>query len=231
MIEDTIKEIQSNISKAASVSGRDEKDITLIAVSKTYSPEHIFPAVECGVCDLGENRVQEIMEKYEKIPNVRWHLIGHLQKNKVKYIIDKVHMIHSVDSYELAQEINKRAESIGKIQKILIQVSMVGEETKFGVDPNLCLDVINKISRLNNLKVCGIMTIPPIYSDPNDTRRLFKNCKKLFDEIKAINIENVNFEHLSMGMSADYPMAIEEGATMVRLGRIIFGARDASPTK
>lgn len=231
MTQDRINKIRTAIRQAAEKSGRTEADITLIGVSKTFPPEHILPAVKCGICDLGENRVQELVEKYDKIPGVRWHLIGHLQRNKVKYIIDKAYMIHSVDSYELAEEINRRAAAINKRQKILIQVSMVGEESKFGIAPDLCRDLIVKISRLNNLQVCGIMTIPPIYDDVNNTRKLFRDCRKLFENIKNSGIEGVKMEHLSMGMSADFPIAIEEGATMVRLGRIIFGKRDYTVTK
>lgn len=226
MMQDTINNIRETIKVSAQKSGRKEEDITLIGVSKTFPAEHIIPAVQYGVTDLGENRVQELVEKFDQIPDVRWHLIGHLQKNKVKYIIDKAYMIHSVDSYDLALEIDKRAQAIGKRQKILVQVSMVGEESKFGIAPDLCLNLVNEISRLKFIEVCGIMTIPPMYDDPNMTRNLFKDCKALFEEIKSANIEGVNMQHLSMGMSADYPIAIEEGATMVRLGRIIFGARD-----
>jgi len=226
MMENTINEIRNTIKLSAEKSGRNEEDITLIGVSKTFSAEHILPAVQCGITDLGENRVQELVEKYDKIPGVRWHLIGHLQKNKVKYIIDKVYMIHSVDSYDLALEINKRAQAIGKRQKILVQVSMVGEESKFGIAPDLCLNLVNEISRLKFIEVCGIMTIPPMYDDPHMTRKLFKDCRALFENIRAAGIPDVNMQHLSMGMSADYAIAIEEGATMVRLGRIIFGKRD-----
>lgn len=226
MMVDRLAEISAGIEAASAVSGRSKDDITLIGVSKTFPVEHILPAVNAGLKDLGENRVQELVEKYDHIPGVRWHLIGHLQKNKVKYIIDKVHMIHSVDSYDLALEIDKRAKAIGKKQKILVQVSMVGEESKFGVSPQETFNLINLISRLNNIEVCGIMTIPPLYDDLTMTRKLFKNCRVLFEEIKNKNIPGVNMQHLSMGMSGDYTVAIEEGATMVRLGRIIFGNRD-----
>ena len=226
MMQKAIDNIRQTIRLSAGNSGRSEEDITLIGVSKTFPAEHILPAVQLDITDLGENRVQELVEKYDQLPDVRWHLIGHLQKNKVKYIIDKVYMIHSVDSYDLALEINKRAQAIGKRQKILVQVSMVGEESKFGIAPDLCLNLVNEISRLKFIEVCGIMTIPPLYDDPNMTRKLFKDCRSLFEEIKLANIPGVNMQHLSMGMSADYPIAIEEGATMVRLGRIIFGARD-----
>lgn len=228
MMVDRLAEISAGIEAAAALSGRSRDDITLIGVSKTFPVEHILPAVNAGLKDLGENRVQELVEKYDHIPGVRWHLIGHLQKNKVKYIIDKVHMIHSVDSYDLALEIDKRAKAIGKKQKILVQVSMVGEESKFGISPQETFNLINLISRLNNIEVCGIMTIPPLYDDINMTRKLFKDCRVLFEEIKNKNIPGVNMQHLSMGMSGDYPVAIEEGATMVRLGRIIFGNRDYS---
>ncbi len=226
MMQKVIDDIKSTIKKSAEESGRSAEAVTLMAVSKTFSPEHILPAVQCGICDLGENRVQELVEKYDAIPDVRWHLIGHLQKNKVKYIIDKVYMIHSVDSYELALEINKRAEAIGKRQKILVQVSMAGEESKFGISPDLCLNLVNEISQLKFIEVCGIMTIPPIYDDQAMTINLFKNCRLLFEKIRAANIPNTSIQHLSMGMSADYPLAVKEGATMVRIGRSIFGARD-----
>ncbi len=225
-MQKVIDDIKANIKQVALKSGRCEDDVTLIAVSKTFPQEHIIPAVQCGITDLGENRVQELVDKYDCISGVRWHLIGHLQKNKVKYIIDKVYMIHSVDSYDLALEINKRAEAIGKRQKILVQVSMVGEESKFGISPDLCLNLVNEISRLKFIEVCGIMTIPPIYDDSSMTKNLFRNCRNLFEKIKAANIPGTNIKHLSMGMSSDYPIAIEEGATMVRIGRSIFGARE-----
>ncbi len=221
-IYENIENVRQKISLSAKKSGRKESDITLIGVSKTKPVDLIKEAVDGGVCELGENRVQEVLEKFDKIQNANWHLIGHLQKNKVKYIVDKAEYIHSVDSLELAKEINKQAEKIGKIQKVLIQVNVSGEESKFGVKPEAVLPLCNGIKDFKNIKVKGLMTIAVKDATETELREVFGGLRKIFEKI---NIENIDMEHLSMGMSGDYEIAIEEGATMVRVGTGIFGSR------
>ncbi len=225
-IKENLESVKSGISEAAAQSGRRESDIRLIAVTKTYGTDAINEAIDCGVTDIGENRVQEILEKYESVKPVRWHLIGHLQKNKVKYIIDKVEMIHSVDSVELACEINRRAEKIDKVQKILIEVNVSGEESKFGVRAEECADICLAISELEHVKICGLMTVAPYTDDENTLREVFGGLKRLSLEIDAKNIDGVSMTELSMGMTNDYKLAAAEGSTMVRVGTGIFGARD-----
>ncbi len=222
---ENIENVRQRISAAAMEAGRKEEEITLIGVSKTKPVDLILQGVECGIFDLGENRVQEVMEKCDQIKNVRWHLIGHLQKNKVKYIVDKAEFIHSVDSFELAKEINKQAEKVGKVQKILIQVNVSGEESKFGINPEELTCLCQDIKGFANIKVKGLMTMAPKDSTENELRQIFGGLRKLSEEIKKQKIENIDMEHLSMGMSGDYEIAIKEGATMVRVGTGIFGTR------
>lgn len=226
-IKNNIQMINDNISNFAHESQRSASDVKLIAVTKLHSPEEINEAIECGVTDIGENKVQEIQEKYDKVEKVNWHLIGHLQRNKVKYIIDKVYMIHSVDSLKIAEEINKRAEQHGIMMKILIQVNAEGEESKFGINPSELDDLISDIhEKCDNIEICGLMAIAPFYDNPEDARPCFKTVKSLFDKYKDDDRERVNFTTLSMGMSGDFKQAIYEGATHVRIGTAIFGARD-----
>ncbi|MBQ9757464.1 MAG: YggS family pyridoxal phosphate-dependent enzyme [Clostridia bacterium] len=225
-IEKNLLEVNKKIGEAALSAGRKADEIKLIAVTKTYGADLINEAIDFGVTDIGENRVQEIMEKYESVKQVRWHLIGHLQKNKVKYIIDKVELIHSVDSVELALEIDKKAKKIDKIQKILLEVNVSGEESKFGIEPERCLDICREISRLENVKILGLMTVAPFTDDETLLGNVFSGLKKLAAEIENENIENVSMDELSMGMTNDFPLAIEKGATMVRVGTGIFGKRD-----
>jgi len=200
-------------------------EVKLIAVTKTYGAELINEAIDFGVADIGENRVQEIMEKYSSVKPVKWHLIGHLQKNKVKYIIDKVELIHSVDSVELAEEIDKRAKKIDKVQRILLEVNVSGEESKFGIKPKDCEDICRKISLLENVKIEGLMTVAPFVSDEKILEDVFCGLRRLSEEIKEKNIDNVSMDELSMGMTNDFPLAIVNGATMVRVGTGIFGKR------
>ena len=220
-----IEPVREKIAAAAIKSGRDAKDITLVAVTKTVDASRIKQAVMQGVSEFGENRVQELLEKYDEIPNVHWHLIGHLQTNKVKYIIDKVDLIQSVDSLKLAEEINLRAKAIDKCQRVLIQVNIEGEESKFGIFIDDCEKLLLSIAELSNIKVCGLMTIPPLYPDLEQTRKVLQKCNNLFVDIREKRYHNITMEILSMGMSEDFELAIEEGATMVRLGRTIFGTR------
>lgn len=215
-IEKNLEEIRKNL----------DEGITLIAVTKTYSHIDINEAIDFGVTDIGENKVQEILEKYEKVKPVKWHLIGHLQTNKVRHIIDKVHMIHSVDSKKLADEIDKRAEQHNKIMNILIQVNQEGEESKFGISPNEVRPLVESILKdCPNIRICGLMNIAPFEENPEDVRNSFRSVKKLFDELKSLEHERMDFKYLSMGMSHDYKVAIEEGSNMVRIGSSIFGRR------
>ncbi len=224
-IQQNIAEIQQRINSAAQKSGRNQEDILLLAVSKTIDAERIQEAVDCGLTELGENKVQEILEKYEKLKNVSWHLIGHLQTNKVKYIIDKVKMIHSVDSLKLAEEINKRAKQSNVIMDILVEVNMEQEESKFGVSPEDTLSLIQKIAFLDNIRVKGLMTVAPFVDNPEENRDCFRRMKQLLVDINNEKIDNVHMNVLSMGMSNDFEVAIEEGATIVRVGTNIFGKR------
>ena len=226
-IKENIQKINEDIAKFADDAQRPSGDVKLIAVTKLHSPEEINEAIRCGVTDIGENKVQEIQEKYDKVNQVNWHLIGHLQRNKVKYIIDKVYMIHSVDSLKLAEEINKRAGQHGIMMKILIQVNAEGEESKFGIKPSELDDLISEVhEKCDNIEICGLMAIAPFYDNPEDARPCFKTVKSLFDTYKCDERDRVNFATLSMGMSGDFKQAISEGATHVRIGTAIFGARD-----
>ena len=227
MVEKNISEVKKRISEAAKAAGRNENEVTLIAVSKTKPVEMIKEAYDTGIRDFGENKVQEIMEKYPLLPSdIRWHLIGHLQTNKVKYIIDKVCMIHSVDSLKLAEEISRQAVKHNVTVDILIEVNVAAEESKFGVRPEEAIDLCRNISTLPGIRIRGLMTVAPFTSDPEENRPVFCALRQLFVDIDGKNIDNVCMDCLSMGMSGDYTVAIEEGATFVRVGTSIFGQRD-----
>lgn len=219
-IRDNIEAVRENILSAADRSGRDASEIKLVAVSKTKPVELIREAVDAGIADLGENKVQELTAKYDEIKNVNWHLIGHLQKNKVKYIAGKTALIHSVDSFELAAEIEKRSAAIENVQDVLIQVNVSGEESKFGIRPDELKDLLARISELGHVKVKGLMTISVNGYTPDENRRVFSELKELAEEN--------SLKELSMGMTHDYIEAIEAGATIVRVGTGIFGKRDYS---
>ena len=200
--------------------------VQLVAVTKTHTPFEINQAIDCGVTDIGENKVQEIMDKYEAVKPVRWHLIGHLQTNKVKYIIDKVSLIHSVDSLHLAKEIDKRAKQHDLTMEILIQVNAAQEESKFGIKAEETEKMIRDIlEQCKNIRIRGLMCIAPLTEDLEEIRPYFAEVKKQYDEFGAIKHPRLDFAYLSMGMSHDYQVAIEEGANMVRVGSAIFGAR------
>lgn len=226
-ISENIENIRKNIDAACKRSGRDPKDVLLLAVSKTVDVDRIKVAVDCGLNSLGENRVQEIMEKYEPIgENVKWHLIGHLQTNKVKYIIDKVELIHSVESIKLAEEINKQAKKHNLVMDVLVEVNMADEESKFGVKPEETESFIRELALMDNIRVRGLMTVAPNVENGEENRVYFRNMKQLLVDINAKNINNINMDILSMGMTGDYETAVEEGATIVRVGTGIFGKRD-----
>ncbi len=225
-IQQNIDQIQERIAAAAQKSGRKKEDILLLAVSKTIDAARIKEAVQYGLKELGENKVQEILQKYEPLgKDVKWHFIGHLQTNKVKYIIDKVTLIHSVESLKLAEEINKRAKQINKVMDILIEVNMEGEQSKFGVPPKEALSLIQKIAPLDSVRIRGLMTVAPFVENSEENRECFRRMRQLLVDINQEKIDNVCMDILSMGMSNDFEVAIEEGATIVRVGTSIFGKR------
>ncbi|MBR3034044.1 MAG: YggS family pyridoxal phosphate-dependent enzyme [Firmicutes bacterium] len=229
-ITQNIEAIRGRMAQAAVRSGRKPEDVLLIAVTKLHEPDEIEEAIAAGVTDIAENKVQEIQKKFDQIHSpVNWHLIGHLQTNKVKYIIDKVVMIHSVDSVHLAQEIDKRAAAAGKTMDVLLQVNAAHEESKFGLDPKDVPQVFREIlDSCPNVKIRGLMHIAPWSEDPEEIRPYFKEVKDLFDTLAAVEHPNADFKYLSMGMSHDFETAIEEGANIIRVGTSIFGERDYS---
>jgi len=226
-IKDNIASIKKVMEEAAVRAGRNPDELLLIAVTKTRSPEEINMAIAAGITDVGENKVQEILDKYEKVDPVRWHMIGHLQTNKVKYIIDKVSLIHSVDSIRLAREIDKRAAQHNKVMDILIQVNAAEEESKFGIRTEETGQMVREIlESCPNVRIRGLMSIAPFEDDPEKVRGYFKEMAELYHEYRAIEHERLDFRYLSMGMSNDFPVAIEEGANAVRIGTSIFGERN-----
>ncbi len=227
MIKENIEAVQANIEAACQKAGRDPGEVTLIAVSKTKPLSDIEEAIDCGMMEFGENKVQELVDKIEHVSRpVHWHLIGHLQTNKVKYIADKGLLIHSVDSVKLAKEIQKEAVKKQADCDILLEVNVAREESKFGFTCEEVPDAVAEIAQLSNVHIQGLMTIAPFVENPEDNRVIFAKLHKLLLDIKSRNIDNVNMNVLSMGMTNDYTVAVEEGATMVRVGTGIFGARN-----
>lgn len=225
-IEENIRMINETKGKIAVKAGRKPEDVLLVAVTKTRSAEEINSAIQAGITDIGENKVQEILDKYDKVKNVRWHMIGHLQTNKVKYIIDKVALIHSVDSLHLAEEIDRRALAIQKSMDILVQVNPAQEESKFGVETTGTLPLVEQIlTRCSNVRIRGLMTIAPFLMDPEEVRTYFRQVRELYDSLSKIKHERLHAEFLSMGMSHDYEVAISEGSNLIRVGTAIFGER------
>ena len=226
MIRENIEEVKEKIRLACVKSERDMNDVTLIAVSKTKPLPMLQEAYECGIRDFGENKVQELMEKIPAMPDdIRWHMIGHLQRNKVKYIVDKVYLIHSVDSLRLAEEISKEACKKNVCVNILVEVNVAEEDTKFGTTCEDAIALVENISRLPNLKIHGLMTIAPNVENEEENRIYFNRLKQLSVDIRSKNIDNVYMDVLSMGMTGDYQIAVEEGSTYVRVGTGIFGSR------
>ena len=227
MVKENLMQVRDNIKKACEKAGRDSSEVTLIAVSKTKPVPMLAEAYDAGSRDFGENKVQEIMDKYPVLPaDIRWHMIGHLQRNKVKYIVDKVRLIHSVDSLRLAEEISSQAEKKQVDVDILVEVNIAQEESKFGTSRAEALQLVEEIARLPHVHIQGLMTIAPFVENPEDNRKYFRQIKELSVDIMQKNIDNVNMSVLSMGMTGDYMVAIEEGATMVRVGTGIFGERN-----
>ncbi len=227
VLKENYANVLKNVHNACERAGRKTDDVTLIAVSKTKPVEMLQEIYDCGCRDFGENKVQEIMDKYEKLPNdIRWHMIGHLQTNKVKYIVDKVYMIHSVDSIKLAKEISKEAVKKNVAVKVLLEVNVAKEETKFGLLTEEVLDFYKEVIDLPGLKVCGLMTIAPYVENSEENRQHFVKLKQLMVDIESEKTDNISVGELSMGMTGDYEVAIEEGATYVRVGTGIFGERN-----
>ncbi len=218
-----MKTIKENYLKVKEEVG---ENVTLIAVTKTRNPQEINQVIEAGAEDIGENKVQEIMDKFDRVNPVRWHMIGHLQTNKVKYIIDKVHMIHSVDSIKLAEEIDKRAGQNGIVMNVLVQINPAQEESKFGIKIEETEKIINTIlNKCYNIRIKGLMCIAPYADEPEEVCAVFANAKETFERLKKISHPNLELAYLSMGMSNDYAVAIKEGSNMVRVGSSIFGPR------
>ena len=227
MIRENLKIVQTEIQAACSRAGRDPSQVTLIAVSKTKPVSALKEAYDAGIRDFGENKVQELMEKQPQLPaDIRWHMIGHLQRNKVKYLIGKVALIHSVDSLRLAEEISRESQHKGVETDILIEVNVSGEESKYGISPMEALELIEKIAKLPGIHVKGLMTIAPYTEVAEKNRPYFDKLVQLSVDITEKNIDNVSMNVLSMGMTGDYSIALEEGATYIRVGTGIFGERD-----
>jgi len=227
LIKQNIDVIKKNIEQAAEKTGRKASDILLLAVTKTIDVDRIKHLMDLGIKVFGENKPQELVEKYKIIGNgAQWHLIGHLQTNKVKYIIDKVSLIHSVDSFKLAAEIDKQAKKINKVMDILIEVNIAQEESKYGVKAEELENLIDEIKVFDNICIKGLMTVAPFVENPQNNRVYFKQMHNLFIDINKKKHDNINMMFLSMGMTNDYKIAIEEGANIVRIGTGIFGARN-----
>lgn len=227
MLQENLTEVEANIVAACERAGRSRDEVTLIAVSKTKPVPMLQEVYDLGIRDFGENKVQEMCDKMEVLPqDIKWHMIGHLQTNKVKYIVGKTALIHSVDSLKLAEEIQKQAVKKDVYVPILVEVNIAGEESKFGISKEETMELVRQISSLDHLQIKGLMTIAPFVENAEDNRLYFRGIRQLSVDIANQNIDNVSMDILSMGMTGDYAVAIEEGATMVRVGTGIFGARN-----
>lgn len=227
MISANIEQIRRRIAERCAVAGRSPSSITLLAVGKTFPPDTLAEAVRSGVIDIGENYVQELLRKKAALNDnsIHWHFIGHLQSNKVRQIVEWIHLIHAVDSVGLAAEIDKRARSAGRIVDILLEVNTTGEQTKFGLKPELTRGFIRELEGFENIRIAGLMTIGPFLPDPEGSRPMFRRLRELKDDIATLQQPNVVMKHLSMGMTGDFEVAIDEGATILRIGTAIFGSR------
>ncbi len=226
MLKDNLMNVEERIKAACARANRDRSGVKLVAVSKTKPAEMIEEIYAEGIRDFGENRPQELRDKYDKLPDdIRWHMIGHLQTNKVKYVINRACMVHSIDTLHLAEAVSEAAQKASLVMPVLIEVNMAKEVSKFGLAPEETEDFVRQVSKLPGIHVEGLMTIAPNTDNPESNRRYFRELKKLSVDIAAKNIDNINMCNLSMGMTNDYEIAIEEGATMVRVGTGIFGER------
>ena len=228
-ISENLSIVEEKITAACKRAGRNRDEVKLIAVSKTHPIEAIRQAMEYGIKSFGENKVQELKNKMDVIKeDLDWHLIGHLQTNKVKYIAGRVSLIHSLESIRLAEALNKEAGKLGVITDVLVEVNMGAEESKFGIKPEDACDFISRVSKFENIKIRGLMTVAPFTEEAEENRQYFRQLKKIMVDLNSKNIHNVCMNVLSMGMTGDYEVAIEEGATLVRVGTGIFGHRDYS---
>lgn len=227
-IEQNIADILKNIEASAKNIGKSLEDITVIAVTKTVDSRRALQAFEAGLSNLGENRVQEFVNKYEDLKNydIAWHIIGHLQKNKVKYIIGKVKLIHSLESLSLAEEIDKRSKQHDIVTDVLVELNIAEEESKFGIKKDDLIDFLKSVEAFENIRIVGLMTVAPFADDKEEVRWVFKEMKYLYDTISNMSFKNVEMKFLSMGMTNDYDVAIEEGANIIRIGTAIFGSRN-----
>ncbi len=225
-IKDNLQKCRERIGKAAGRTGRDISDITLVAVTKTIEPQRINEAIEAGIRNIGENKIQEARAKHGKILPAIWHMVGHLQTNKVKYSIDLFDTVQSLDSFHLAQEIDKRCADGEKIMPVLVEVNTSGESSKYGCDPDYAPELVSLLSDLSHIRVKGLMTIGLFSDDMDLVRPCFIRLRKLSEKIKALDLAAIEMDVLSMGMSSDFEVAIEEGSTMVRIGTAVFGPRN-----
>ncbi len=227
MIQENIKTIRERIDVACKRSGRNPLDVSLVAVSKTFPAEAVGEALDAGLVDIGENYVQELLPKRDSLAerDIRWHFIGHLQSNKVKYIIDWIYLLHAVDNVGLAREIDRRALVSRRTVDVLIEVNTTSEQSKFGLTPEMTVEFVKSLSQFQNIRIAGLMTIGPFLPDPEGSRPMFRTLRLLKEELAHLGQQNVAMRHLSMGMTGDFEVAIEEGATIVRIGTAIFGKR------
>ncbi len=226
-MKERLQRINQRIADAAGACGRDAASVRLVAVSKTMDADRVAQAIDAGAAILGENYIQEARDKFNALYDrpAQWHFIGHLQSNKAKYAVRMFNLIHSVDSLKLARALNKAARKLSKVQDILVQVNISREETKSGIDETGAVDLVTQIGGLENVRVKGLMTMPPFFDAPEQARPFFRQLARLRDRIMAEKIPGVGMDELSMGMTGDFEVAIAEGATLVRIGTAIFGAR------
>jgi len=225
-IEENLKIVREKISRAAERAGRDPAGIRIVAVTKTHPPEVVDQAVKAGLKDVGENKVQEFLDKEGMVKeDCRWHFVGHLQRNKVNKIIGSFELIHSLDSLKLARKINKSSLREGVVTSVLVQVNTSGEESKYGIEPDEAEELCEAVSSYEGIRVKGLMTMAPWVEDRGVIRRTFSALRMLADKIRSRKIENISMDELSMGMTDDFEIAVAEGATMLRLGRVLFGPR------
>ncbi len=227
MIPESVEKIREKIDQACRRSGRPADDVTLLAVSKTFPADRIAEVVSCGVLDIGENYVQELLGKREALSDerIRWHFIGHLQSNKAKYLAGWIHLIHAVDSTRLAEEIDRKAKTAGRIIDVLLEVNSTGEESKFGVSPRDAEGLVRSLEHCEHIRICGLMTMSLFLPDPEGSRPFYRSLNQLRERLSRLDQKNVEMKHLSMGMTGDFEVAIEEGATIVRIGTALFGKR------
>ncbi len=227
MISENIAQIRRRMAKACQRAGRNPGDVTLVAVSKTFPGEVVAGVRESGIADLGENYVQEMVQKRALLtdPAIRWHFIGHLQSNKARQIVEWITLIHSVESVSLAKELDRHASRIGKPIRVLVEVNTTGSGSQYGISPDKTVEFVRTLNSFTGIHVAGLMTIGPFLPDPEMSRPMFRTLRGLSDELSGLGQNNVSMEHLSMGMTGDFEVAIEEGATLVRLGTAIFGKR------